>query len=184
MPSGTVIMVACRAAGQNAAAFISPVRAVFQHPVNQPFRLVPPGIFAGLCCQLLQSAGCDRAGNVVNPFIFRRLAEVTVRKAVLPDMRREIPGDSLRRFRILFFPQVPPGQGKSIQAPCLSPAPLAAQGITLPGVLPDSFSAFRVKFDDMAYRSVFPQEFPQGCIGMDSGRQPEPRILCVPAGAV
>ena len=107
MPPGTVVMVARRAAGQDTAVFSVPVRALCQQAVNQPLSLLFPFCLSGQRCQFLKSAGRDRAGNIVNPFFIRGLAEVAVRQAVRPDMRGEIGRDPFRRFPVRLLLQVP-----------------------------------------------------------------------------
>ena len=78
MPPRAVVMIAGGAVGQDAAPVLSPVRAVIQESVREPLRA---GFPVPVPCQsgkLLQAAGRDGAGNVVNPLLAGRLAENNV----------------------------------------------------------------------------------------------------------
>ena len=176
MPPGAVVMVAGGAVGQEPAPVRRPVAAAVQQAVHQLLRAFCVNILSGDLFEFHQPAGGDRAGDVVDPLLSFRLAEVAVRQAVRPDMGDKVCGNLLRRVQIFFFPSVQIGQGKPIQAPGLAAAPLGAQTVALAGMLPDALARSGIKFDDVADRPVRPQEFPHGGIRVDGGDVGKARV--------
>ena len=67
MPPCAVVMIAGCAMRQDPAAGFSPVRAVFQQAVCQPFRLLRPARIPGQLTEFLQAAGRNGACEIVDP---------------------------------------------------------------------------------------------------------------------